>query len=135
MLEKLGDPISRTCSYGLCFGCPSVFFFNFSNIDCYWCCRIKSVNCFILFYIYIHSQITCVAETGDSSQDVTRQEAVALLCIADRTHSQLTDSLPEKCGLSGHAKDFEQVLKAVSSSICAFSMKEDNLKWLLCSWL
>lgn len=52
--------------------------------------------------------------SGEMTQDVTRQEMVTLLSMSDRTHSQLIDSFPEKCGLSGQAKDFEQVLKTAS---------------------
>ena len=42
-----------------------------------------------------------------------RQEMVSLLAMSDRTHSQLMDTMPEKCGLTGQAKDFEPTLKEV----------------------
>ena len=43
-----------------------------------------------------------------------REEMVSLLAMSDRTHSQLMDTMPEKCGLTGQAKDFEPTLKEVS---------------------
>ena len=39
---------------------------------------------------------------------------LTLLCMSDRTHSQLMDLMPEKCGLTGQAKDFEPTLKQVA---------------------
>ena len=45
---------------------------------------------------------------------VTRLEMVTLLCTNDRTHSQLMDSLPEKCGLSGQVKEFSETLEKVA---------------------
>ncbi|XP_049270289.1 E3 ubiquitin-protein ligase UBR3-like [Rhipicephalus sanguineus] len=46
--------------------------------------------------------------------EVTRQEMVSLLCMGDRTHSQLMDLLPEKCGTSAHSRDFEAFLEEVA---------------------
>lgn len=51
---------------------------------------------------------------GMSEKDVTRQEMVTLLSIADRTYSQLADMLPEKCGTTGQNKDFEDLLPAIA---------------------
>ena len=48
-----------------------------------------------------------------SEEDLSRLEMLTLLCMNDRTHSQLTDLMPEKCGLTGQTKDFEPVLKQV----------------------
>ncbi|KAH8009625.1 hypothetical protein HPB51_018893 [Rhipicephalus microplus] len=48
-----------------------------------------------------------------SEAEVTRQEMVSLLCMGDRTHSQLMDLLPEKCGTSAHSRDFEAFLEEV----------------------
>ena len=51
---------------------------------------------------------------GVSERDMTRMEMVTLLCTADRTHSQLKDLLPEKCGVSSHGPpDFSDILKEV----------------------
>ena len=63
--------------------------------------RIKWVNPFPL--------------TGLNDSDLARIEMVTLLCISDRTHSQLVDMMPEKCGLSGQPKDFESTLKEVGT--------------------
>lgn len=51
---------------------------------------------------------------GMSEAEVTRQEMVSLLCMGDRTHSQLMDLLPEKCGTSAHSRDFEAHLQEVA---------------------
>lgn len=44
---------------------------------------------------------------------MTRLEVVALLCVMDRTHSQLVESVPETCGVSHHDKDYESVIQQV----------------------
>ena len=49
-----------------------------------------------------------------SESNLTRLEMLTLLCMSDRTHSQLMDLMPEKCGLTGHAKDFEPTLKDIA---------------------
>uniref|UniRef100_A0A2R5LIR0 E3 ubiquitin-protein ligase n=1 Tax=Ornithodoros turicata TaxID=34597 RepID=A0A2R5LIR0_9ACAR len=49
---------------------------------------------------------------GLSEEDIMRQEMVTLLCMGNRTHSQLTDLLPEKCGSQN--KDFERFLEEVA---------------------
>ena len=47
-------------------------------------------------------------------RDLARLEMVTLLCTADRTHSQLKEQLPEKCGVSSHGPpDFDDILKEV----------------------
>ncbi|CAN7992707.1 unnamed protein product [Ixodes hexagonus] len=51
---------------------------------------------------------------GMTEGEVTRQEMVTLLCMGDRTHSQLMDLLPEKCGTTSHNKDFEAFLSDVA---------------------
>ncbi|KAG0423827.1 hypothetical protein HPB47_000437, partial [Ixodes persulcatus] len=52
---------------------------------------------------------------GMTEEEVTRQEIVTLLCMGDRTHSQLMDLMPEKCGItSHHTKDFEAFLSDVA---------------------
>ena len=50
---------------------------------------------------------------GVDEAELTSQEMVSLLCIADRTHSHLMDMMPEKCGLTGQTKHFESTLKEV----------------------
>ncbi|KAI1295772.1 E3 ubiquitin-protein ligase UBR3 [Halotydeus destructor] len=51
---------------------------------------------------------------GLSEEEVTRQEMVTLLTMGDRTHSQLMDLLPEKCGTTSQTKDFEKMLARVA---------------------
>lgn len=51
---------------------------------------------------------------GQTEEEVTRQEMVSLLCMSDRTHSQLLDLLPEKCGITSQNKDFESILTKVA---------------------
>ena len=52
--------------------------------------------------------------SGINEADLTQLEMLTLLCMSDRTHSQLMDLMPEKCGLTGQAKDFEPTLKQVA---------------------
>lgn len=51
---------------------------------------------------------------GLSPVAVTRLEVVGLLCVMDRTHSQLIGAIPETCGVSHHDKDYESLIKQVS---------------------
>ena len=51
---------------------------------------------------------------GMTETDITRQEMVTLLSISDRTYSQLSDMLPEKCGTTGQNKDFEKLLQEIA---------------------
>ena len=48
-----------------------------------------------------------------TDEELSRKEMTTLLCMADRTHSQLMDSMPEKCGLHGQTKNFEPTLEKV----------------------
>lgn len=38
---------------------------------------------------------------------------VTLLCMGDKTHSQLMECMPEKCGSAAQSRDFESVLSKV----------------------
>ena len=61
---------------------------------------------------------------GISEAEQTRMEVVSLLCMADRTHSQLKEMTPEKCGVRGQMRDFEPTLKKVSRwSIAASQLR------------
>ncbi|XP_064647278.1 E3 ubiquitin-protein ligase ubr3-like [Lineus longissimus] len=51
---------------------------------------------------------------GAEEKELTLLEMVSLLCVNDRTHSQLMDLMPEKCGLAGQTKDFEPILKEIA---------------------
>lgn len=50
-------------------------------------------------------------------RELVRLEMATLLCVGDRTHSQLSDLMPEKSGMSGLGKElFEPTLKEVRMS-------------------
>ena len=50
---------------------------------------------------------------GLSDEQITRQEIVTLLCMSDRTHSQMQDLIPEKCGTTS-TRGFEQTLNEIA---------------------
>ncbi|GIY07185.1 e3 ubiquitin-protein ligase ubr3 [Caerostris darwini] len=52
--------------------------------------------------------------TGLTEEEVIRQEMVSLLCMNDRTHSQLMDLIPDKCGETAQNKNFETILNQVA---------------------
>ena len=58
--------------------------------------------------------------TGMNDDEITRCEMVALLCVSDRTHSQLTELIPEKCGLTGQPKGLDALLKKVILQVTMF---------------
>lgn len=52
---------------------------------------------------------------GMTEEQVTRKEMVALLAMGDKTHSQLLDLLPEKCGTqSSQNMYFESTLNRIA---------------------
>lgn len=52
---------------------------------------------------------------GMNEEQVTRKEMVALLAMSDKTHSQLLDLLPEKCGTqSSQNSYFESTLSKIA---------------------
>lgn len=55
-----------------------------------------------------------VESLGSDESDLDRLEMVSLLCMSDRTHSQLMELLPEKCGAPQN-KDFDAILAQVCS--------------------
>ncbi|ELU10689.1 hypothetical protein CAPTEDRAFT_220674 [Capitella teleta] len=52
---------------------------------------------------------------GLPQSEVTRLEMVTLLCMGDRTHSQLMDAMPDKCDQMDQTKSFEPTLEQVSN--------------------
>lgn len=50
---------------------------------------------------------------GLAEEQITRQEIVTLLCMSDRTHSQLHDLFPEKCGTT-NTRAFEPILNQIA---------------------
>lgn len=61
---------------------------------------------------------TCLANyfycTGLSENELAQLEMVTLLCMGDKTHSQLMEFMPEKCGSAAQSRDFEAVLSKAS---------------------
>lgn len=57
----------------------------------------------------------CVNRTnlGNKPPQNIRAELVALLCVADRTHSQLVELMPERCG-AGKSQEFDVILAEVA---------------------
>ncbi|GIY97038.1 e3 ubiquitin-protein ligase ubr3 [Caerostris extrusa] len=54
--------------------------------------------------------------TGLTEEEVIRQEMVSrFLCMNDRTHSQLMDLIPDKCGETAQNKNFETILNQVNN--------------------
>lgn len=60
-----------------------------------------------LFIVYV---FYCL---GLSETELNRLEMVTLLCMGDKTHSQLMELMPEKCGTS-QSRDFESLLAEVA---------------------
>lgn len=54
--------------------------------------------------------------SGLSDSEMSRLEMVTLLCMGDKTHSQLMELMPERCGTTQN-RDFESVLADVCSRI------------------
>lgn len=67
-------------------------------------------NC-LIFLATLSSVRTAI---GMSDADLITLEMVTLLCMSDKTHSQLMELMPERCGNSSQSKDFESVLNLVS---------------------
>lgn len=66
-------------------------------------------NC-LIFLATLSSVRTAI---GKTDADLMTLEMVTLLCMADKTHSQLMELMPERCGNSSQSKDFESVLAKV----------------------
>ena len=66
-------------------------------------------------HTYIHTYIDAGAadRLGMTPAAATRLEMIGLLCVMDRTHSQLIDAIPETSGVSHHDKDYESVIQQV----------------------
>ena len=50
--------------------------------------------------------------SGLSDPEMSCLEMVTLLCMSDKTHSQLMELMPERCGTTQN-RDFESVLSEV----------------------
>lgn len=57
---------------------------------------------------------------GANQSKLAQLEMVTLLCMSDKTHSQLLELMPEKSGTSHSLRDFESALAEVMFSIWVF---------------
>ena len=57
---------------------------------------------------------------GLSDPEMSCLEMVTLLCMGDKTHSQLMELMPERCGTTQN-RDFESVL----AEVCHFNRKKN----------
>lgn len=71
---------------------------------------------------------------GLSESELAQLEMVTLLCMGDKTHSQLMEYMPEKCGSAAQSRDFETVLSRVSALSFWFSLV-GRMRVLLICWL
>ncbi|XP_074027443.1 ubr3 ubiquitin ligase isoform X2 [Leptinotarsa decemlineata] len=61
------------------------------------------------FLIFMATLISVRTNLGLPETDMNRLEMVTLLCMGDKTHSQLMELMPERCGTS-QVRDFESLL-------------------------
>ncbi|XP_042224390.1 E3 ubiquitin-protein ligase ubr3-like [Homarus americanus] len=64
---------------------------------------------------FLATLMTVRTNIGLSESELAQLEMVTLLCMGDKTHSQLMEYMPEKCGSAAQSRDFEVVLSKVSS--------------------
>ncbi|CAD6218621.1 GSCOCG00011463001-RA-CDS [Cotesia congregata] len=63
--------------------------------------------------IFLATLISVRTNLGLTDSEVSHLEMVTLLCMGDKTHSQLMDLMPERCGTTPN-RDFEPVLAEVA---------------------
>ncbi|KAK0089869.1 hypothetical protein PV325_004892 [Microctonus aethiopoides] len=63
--------------------------------------------------IFLATLISIRTNLGLSDSEVSHLEMMTLLCMGDKTHSQLMDLMPERCGTTPN-RDFEPVLAEVA---------------------
>lgn len=63
---------------------------------------------------FLCTLFTVQTNLGLTEEEIIRKEMVTLLCMADRTYSQLHDLLPEKCGTSNNKKSFDKNLAEIA---------------------
>lgn len=64
---------------------------------------------------FLATLTTVRTNIGLSESELAQLEMVTLLCMSDKTHSQLMEFMPEKCGTASQTRDFEAVLSKISS--------------------
>lgn len=65
------------------------------------------------FLTFLTTLISIRTNLGLSETGLNRLEMITLLCMSDKTHSQLMEMMPERCGTS-QSRDFEQLLAEVA---------------------
>ncbi|XP_072397284.1 E3 ubiquitin-protein ligase Ubr3 [Diabrotica undecimpunctata] len=65
------------------------------------------------FLTFLATLISVRTNLGLSDTSLNRLEMVTLLCMGDKTHSQLMELMPERCGMS-ESRDFESLLAEVA---------------------
>lgn len=72
-----------------------------------------------MFLLILFLSFLFVRHIGNKPPQNIRAELVALLCVADRTHSQLVELMPERCG-AGKSQDFDVILAEVGMTVNRF---------------
>lgn len=65
------------------------------------------------FLTFLATLISVRTNLGLTETELNRLEMVTLLCMSDKTHSQLMELMPERCGTS-QSRDFESLLAEVA---------------------
>ncbi|CAG9863571.1 unnamed protein product [Phyllotreta striolata] len=65
------------------------------------------------FLTFLTTLVSVRTNLGLSETSLNRLEMVTLLCMGDKTHSQLMELMPERCGMS-ESRDFESLLAEVA---------------------
>lgn len=65
------------------------------------------------FLTFLATLVSVRTNLGLSETALNRLEMVTLLCMGDKTHSQLMELMPERCGMS-ESRDFESLLAEVA---------------------
>nr|XP_042905267.1 E3 ubiquitin-protein ligase ubr3 isoform X1 [Parasteatoda tepidariorum] len=63
---------------------------------------------------FLATLLSIQTNIGQTEEEIIRQEMVSLLCMSDRTHSQLMDFLPDRSGETTQNKNFETILGKVA---------------------
>lgn len=75
--------------------------------------RFSTVNNLLFINIILWLlHISCYLFLGANQTRLSQLEMVTLLCMGDKTHSQLMELMPERCG-TVQSKDFEAALAEV----------------------
>lgn len=80
---------------------------------------LDSVHGSVFSFELLFLIIPCLC-LGLNESELAQLEMVTLLCMGDKTHSQLMEFMPEKCGSAAQSRDFEAVLSRVRYFEAAF---------------